>query len=276
MDRQRKAMARPHKGLNPFHNDFVFYPPVYPYFFGVLFKLTRSLTAVLAAQTAVSALLVPSVGRLGATLFGRRAGDRRRRDHRVSSRARVVLDPLLVGRSCSRFLWWGTERVVRADAVPGGVRLALGGGALWGLATLAREPPLALVPLVAAWLAWRHPGGRRRAGAFVAAATLVILPWAVRNWIVFHAFVPVSTMEGLSLWHGNSGLTHLQVIDALANRGPIEEDRYAMRIVAGHRAPAAVLDLREVRERDARVLEDRQRSPRPDGRPRELRRAAGA
>lgn len=223
-------MARPRKGLNPFLNVFVFYPPLYAYFFGILYRLTRSLTAVLAAQAVVGALLVPAVARLGARLYGRRAG--------LAAAAVAAFYPELAWFSTHfwsetlllTLLWWGSERLLRADALPGGVRSALAAGALWGLATLTREPPLYLIPVAAAWLAWRRSGGLRRAGAFVLAAALVILPWTARNWIVFHAFVPVSTMGSFSLWQGNSGLTHLQVFDALSPLGAIEQDRHARRM----------------------------------------------
>ena len=39
-------------------------------------------------------------------------------------------------------------------------------------------------------------------GALV--AVLMMLPWWVRNWMVFHAFVPLTTSGGASLWIGNN------------------------------------------------------------------------
>ena len=39
-------------------------------------------------------------------------------------------------------------------------------------------------------------------GAAVAAA--VMLPWWIRNWIVFQAFIPLTTASGASLWIGNN------------------------------------------------------------------------
>ncbi|WP_010161451.1 glycosyl transferase [Sphingomonas sp. PAMC 26617] len=39
-------------------------------------------------------------------------------------------------------------------------------------------------------------------GAIV--ATGVLLPWWVRNWAVFHAFVPLTSASGASLWIGNN------------------------------------------------------------------------
>ena len=238
-------MARLHKGLDPFRNGLLFYPPVYPYFLGVCFRLTRSLTAVLAAQAVVGALLVPAVGRLGAQLFDRRVG--------LVAATVTAFYPELVWFSTHfwsetlllTLLWWGVERLLRADAPGGGARTAFGAGALCALATLTREPVLYLLPIAAAWLAWRRPGGLRRAGAFAAAAALVILPWTARNWVVFHAFVPVSTMGSFSLWQGNSTLTHLQVYQALSGHDPVEQDRIARRKAwqaIGRRQPLWILE----------------------------------
>jgi hypothetical protein len=33
---------------------------------------------------------------------------------------------------------------------------------------------------------------------------VVLVPWWVRNWTVFHAFVPLTTASGASLWIGNN------------------------------------------------------------------------
>jgi hypothetical protein len=39
------------------------------------------------------------------------------------------------------------------------------------------------------------------------------VPWTVRNWIVFEAFVPVSTSGALNLWQGNTRLSRQQVYE---------------------------------------------------------------
>jgi 4-amino-4-deoxy-L-arabinose transferase-like glycosyltransferase len=60
-----------------------------------------------------------------------------------------------------------------------------------------------------AWLAWRRrASGRKISGGTVVALILAmaVLPgvWCVRNAIVMHAFVPVSTNDGFNLLLGNS------------------------------------------------------------------------
>jgi hypothetical protein len=117
---------------------------------------------------------------------------------------------------------------------------------LWGLATLTRELALYLVPLVVLWMlrprgatpAGEWPTGPRSLRArLVPAALLVLLcllaiiPWTIRNAIVFRAFIPVSTMGGLNLWQGNTTLTHLQIYEVLAKiEGPVAQDRYCRKL----------------------------------------------
>lgn len=96
---------------------------------------------------------------------------------------------------------------------------------LWlRLADRSRRIDIALLGLAAAALALSQPGwapiaalfgivliprlGLRRViatGAPAAAvAALAMLPWWMRNWMLFHAFVPLTTASGASLWIGNN------------------------------------------------------------------------
>jgi hypothetical protein len=230
-------LGRPHRGLSPLRNTFVFYPPVYPYFIAVLHRAFGTLAAVQWAQAAVGALLVPAVGRAGTLAFSRRTG-------RLAA-VFVALYPELVWFSVHFwsetiflvFLWWAIERTLRADAVRS-TWAAAGAGVLFGLAALTRELAMYLAPLAALWLLrprrgeWRPSSrGWRRAGALVLGLVLTIAPWTIRNALVFHAFVPVSTMGNLNLWQGNTTVSHLQIYEALAKRGgPLEQDRYCRRM----------------------------------------------
>jgi len=65
---------------------------------------------------------------------------------------------------------------------------------------LTRETPLYFVPFAAFWLAWRRPRGSIKAASLLAASLLVVVPWTVRNYVAFGAFVPVSTAGALNLW----------------------------------------------------------------------------
>jgi 4-amino-4-deoxy-L-arabinose transferase-like glycosyltransferase len=97
----------------------------------------------------------------------------------------AVLAALEGGRSTRRYLW------------------AIVTGVLVGIASLTRTNGLLLLLPFA--LAFAPTHARRRFAswapsvALVLAAVLAIAPWTVRNWIVFHAFIPVSDEIGYTL-----------------------------------------------------------------------------
>jgi hypothetical protein len=255
-----RQLARPAVAFSPLRSDLVFYPPLYPYFIGLVSRAAGSLQVVLWVQAALGALLVPAVGRVGYLAFGRRAG--------LVAAALAALYPDLVWFA-TRFwtetlfillLWWAIERTLEAD-VTGSTRTAAAAGVLWGLTTLTRELALYLVPLAALWMlrpraepptgarrAWLRPPRARLAGAATLAlvSLLTIVPWKVRNAIVFRTFIPVSTMGGLNLWQGNTTLTHLQIYEVLARiEGPVAQDRYCRQLAwqtIGARQPAWILE----------------------------------
>ena len=93
----------------------------------------------------------------------------------------------------------------KGGKVPPGRMVAF--GALLGLSALVRPQSLVLLPLVA--LAVRTTGVRWRPAVAnvvpaVVAAALVISPWTLRNAVVMHAFVPVSTNGGDDLCIGHN------------------------------------------------------------------------
>jgi 4-amino-4-deoxy-L-arabinose transferase-like glycosyltransferase len=232
-----RRISRPAVAFSPIRSDLIFYPPVYPYFIGALFRAFGTMKAVLWVQVLLGALLVPVVGRAGALAFGRRAG--------LLAAAAAAFYPELVWYAAHYWsetvylllLWGAIERTLAADArASRGV--AAVAGLLWGLATLTRELSLYLVPIAALWLLRPRSeaarGGRAfkiqdltPAAALVIATVLSVAPWTLRNAIVFRAFVPVSTMGGLNLWQGNTTLTHLEIYEVLGTKGgPVEQDRY--------------------------------------------------
>jgi len=87
---------------------------------------------------------------------------------------------------------------------------AFGTGIAWGLAALTRPTALALPALVAAW-AWVPLGfalparGRlRQIALLLLGLALTVGPWTLRNALVMHAFVPVTTGSGGALLVGNN------------------------------------------------------------------------
>lgn len=226
-------LVTPKVGFSPFRTHMVFYPPLYPYFIAVPYALFHTLTAVKWLQVGVSALLIPAVGRAGAAAFGGKVG--------LFAAAVTAFYPELIWFSvhfwCETLfvvlLWWGVERLLAADET-GRVSTAIVAGLLWGLSVLTRETALYFAPVAALWLAVpKLSGGRRWAtgGAFLLATVLTVAPWTLRNWIVFRAFVPVSTSGGLNLFQGNARLTRQEVYDLVdAVPGRIEQYRYARRM----------------------------------------------
>jgi 4-amino-4-deoxy-L-arabinose transferase-like glycosyltransferase len=84
----------------------------------------------------------------------------------------------------------------------------IGYGLLWGV-TLMTNPTLAsLLPFLLIWLAYR---ARKQHFSWIALPTIALgvavlccVPWTVRNYAVFHRFVPLRSVFGLQLWLGNN------------------------------------------------------------------------
>jgi hypothetical protein len=81
-------------------------------------------------------------------------------------------------------------------------------GLLWGFALMTNGTLAALLPFLLGWLAYRarERGQPWRARPALAVGILVLccVPWTVRNYVVFHSFVPLRSVLGLQLWLGNN------------------------------------------------------------------------
>jgi 4-amino-4-deoxy-L-arabinose transferase-like glycosyltransferase len=83
-------------------------------------------------------------------------------------------------------------------------------GACIGLTALSKSFYLSFLFLYLAWFwIWKRP--KLKALVFAAAvwgisAAVVISPWSVRNFRVFHQLVPLTTNGGANLWYGNNPL----------------------------------------------------------------------
>jgi hypothetical protein len=206
----------------------IFHPPLYPYFLAGPYALAGTFAAAQALQVVVASLLIPAVGRVGASTIGRPAG--------LAAAAMAAFYPELVWFSVHFWveniflvlLWWAVERLLAADA-HGRLRDAVTAGVLWGTAVLARETALYFLPVAGAWLALRRGrGGVLRAAAFAGAAVVTVAPWTYRNWVSFGAFVPVSTAGGQNLFQGNTPIPRdetYRMVDEV--QGRIEQYRYA-------------------------------------------------
>lgn len=81
-------------------------------------------------------------------------------------------------------------------------------GVFWGIAGLTNTAQLAFLPLAGIWICWRcHKNGRPFFRDATIGAVLffgTIAPWVVRDYAVFHKFVPIRGNFGVELHLGNS------------------------------------------------------------------------
>jgi 4-amino-4-deoxy-L-arabinose transferase-like glycosyltransferase len=84
-------------------------------------------------------------------------------------------------------------------------------GLLWGVTLLTNATLIALLPLLFAWLAFRaHQTNRKWLNNLAISVGIVLLcciPWTIRNYKIFHTFVPLRSGLGLQLWLGNNDNT---------------------------------------------------------------------
>jgi 4-amino-4-deoxy-L-arabinose transferase-like glycosyltransferase len=92
-------------------------------------------------------------------------------------------------------------------------------GALCGVAALTEPITLAVLPLLGLWTLYRRyrqnlPWKVQMLAAALA-GIVVLSPWIIRNYEVFHRFIPVRSGFGLELYIGNNGYSTRWVNSAL-------------------------------------------------------------
>jgi 4-amino-4-deoxy-L-arabinose transferase-like glycosyltransferase len=89
-------------------------------------------------------------------------------------------------------------------------------GGLFGLTALTRAVFLAFLPFLLVWVTavwgWRNPVAYRVFAVVAASAVLVILPWAVRNYLALGGVVPVQSNGGMVFWAGNNPYSDGQMV----------------------------------------------------------------
>jgi len=84
---------------------------------------------------------------------------------------------------------------------------ALAAGLFLGFSILTRAGFVLMIPLVVFWIGWTFWGKPElltKAVLIPACALLVLLPWGLRNYYLFHAFVPLANEGGDTLLGGNN------------------------------------------------------------------------
>ena len=183
-------------------------PPLTSLFFALAFLLFGpNLPAALLLQCGLSALTALVIGATARQIWQReRAGI-------AATWATALYLPLAVHASLLlsetvfiftiALAFWLFERARRQGMRRAGTLLL--GGAAFGAAALARPVGLYAAPLLGIWayLELRQLRPALRATALLAlGCALVILPWTIRNYAVYHQLVLVDTNGGVSFWFG--------------------------------------------------------------------------
>jgi hypothetical protein len=198
-----------------------FLTPVYPYFiaavFGVFGIYTKaSALVLLSLQALMSAITCLPVYFASQKSFGERVA--------LFSGWAWALFPLGIYWPAERIwpTWLATllltilflltlqfERPARLRAWTG--YGWIGYGLLWGFAALTEPIVLTVLPIMLGWIGIRLYQRRERWFMPLAIVSLTIVvsvsPWFIRNYEVFHRFIPFRDTMGMELWIGNNGDT---------------------------------------------------------------------
>ena len=206
-----------------FVNDAFFRAPLYPYFLGLLHKLS-------GASVMFARIVQALVG--GATcgfvyLLARRlvavppTAGVRSQANATSGLHPAVAIPLIAGFVMAAYplaIWYDTELLLEGlltfFVLLGFVLLLRSRdndrqwwlpGIAFGLAALTRPNVLAFLAVLPVWLLIEYRGGAwKRLGQIWGIAALAILPVTVRNYVVGGQFVPIAWQAGTNFYIGNS------------------------------------------------------------------------
>jgi 4-amino-4-deoxy-L-arabinose transferase-like glycosyltransferase len=117
----------------------------------------------------------------------------------------------------------------------------LGYGLLWGLALMTNPTLGSVLPIFVVWAGlrsqvtgissaekgWTNLERIKRPALSVAVALLCCVPWTIRNYEVFHTFIPLRSAMGISLWLGNNDNTEQLTVGHMHPiSSSVERDRY--------------------------------------------------
>jgi 4-amino-4-deoxy-L-arabinose transferase-like glycosyltransferase len=191
----------------------VWFTPIYPYLLAGIFKLfgVYSYTSNILIRfldNIFSACTCWPIYAIGAKAFGKRVG--------AAAAWIWVFFPMSLFFST---VWvWDTALsalmlaliVAATFNLRGSERLSswIGYGALWAVGSMVNPGVVSALPPLALWALWPLRRRFATAGRLVLASSLIfaagIMPWTVRNYVVFHKFIPFRSNFGLELWLGNN------------------------------------------------------------------------
>lgn len=198
--------------------------PGLPTFLAVIYKVFgHEYRAGRIIQALLSAILVLAVFRIADMLFNRTTAY-------LTALGVTFYPPFiyLVGVFYAEFLYTLLIAVTVCLLIQWQQRQRTGwlvaAGVLMGITTLCRPVFLPFIPLAAVYVWWQAPRNTKLRLAITVGvvASAIILPWTVRNAIVYKKFMPVSTGFGMHLWRGNNDVAvgdaydrYLMPLDAL-------------------------------------------------------------
>src|SRR5262249_13731704 len=146
-----------------------------------------------AIDCAFSAATIWPLAAIGTIVFGRRSG-----------RAAAWLWTILPTSIFYSIFWiwdtalaglWMALLILATLKLRGSSRVSawVGYGALWAAGAMINPALLGVLPFLAVWALW--PLRLTRAARFAGACALVFIaglaPWTIRNYLVFHKFIPL-------------------------------------------------------------------------------------
>ena len=188
------------------------FAPIYPYFIAGIFKLfgTFSYTSsvlIRTIQCAFSAFTCWPLYFIARRVLGKAAGA-----------ATTWIWVFFPGSIYFAVEWvWDTSVVALWIALVIAATLKLRGsdrvgwwvgyGALWGVGAMINPSILAVLPFLALWAIWplreRFAHAAKLALVCSAVFFVCLVPWTVRNYVVFHRFVPLRSNFALEWWLDN-------------------------------------------------------------------------
>ncbi len=182
-----------------------FRPPGYPVFLAGVYALVGN-SAPAAGRLAgalLGTLSVALIGLIALRLWGKRVGMLALGIAAAAPSLAILSTALISEALFVPVMLAAVLSALEARRSKRRYRWLIGTGVLVGVASLTRTNGLIL--LVPFSLAFAPTRSRRRLGSwvppvvFVITVLLTVAPWTVRNWIVFHTFIPVSDESGYTL-----------------------------------------------------------------------------
>jgi len=211
-------------------------PPVYPCILAVIFKLfgvyTRSsIIAALVLNGIISSATCIPVYILARKSFGDRVAKWAGWGWALSPYGIYYgadwawSTPLVTLLLCCLFLWM--LDLEYDSRIPAWFAFGL----LTGVSILTEPSILSVVPLLLLYTCYRRHGSNRPwlipASAAALAVLLLVTPWMIRNYQLFHKFIPVRSGFGMELYIGNNGYSLSWVNrDLHPNHNAAEQSEY--------------------------------------------------